>query len=106
MPNAALNAVTAPDQYNPKVATLDTGQWIEHFNLDVANQPIYWQMKQASRPGDGPQMATWQAEVYMLPGSRTIKRRAMTGAQFRAAIPAGQLPAGSSQAVVTLEVVS
>ena len=105
MPNAALNAVTAPDNYTG-ASTIDGGQFIEHFNIDVANQAIYWQMKQASRIGDGPQMATWQAEVQMLPGSRTIKRAAMTGARFRAAIPAASLPAGSTQAIVTLEVVS
>ena len=105
MPNSALNAITAPDAY-ATTSTIDGGQFIDHFNIDVANQAIYWQMKQASRPFDGPQMATWQAEVYMLPGSRTITRPAMTGARFRAATPAASLPAGATQAVVTLEVVS
>ena len=105
MPNATRNAVTAPDDYTQQ-STIDGGQFIDHFNLDVVNQSIYWQMKQASRPGDGPQMATWQAEVYMPPGSRVIRRRALVGARFRAAIPAAQLPAGVTQAIVTLEVIS
>lgn len=105
MPNSALNAVTAPDQY-ATTATLDTGNWIDHFNLDVANQAIYWQMKQASRPGENPQMASWQAEVYMTPGSRSITRPGMTGARFRAATAAASLPSGATQAIVTLEIVS
>lgn len=105
MPNSARNAVTAPDQYSA-ASTLDGGQFIKWFNLDVANQAIYWQAKQVNRIGDNPQMATWQAEVYMTPASRTINRPGLVGARFRAAIAAASLPAGSSQAVVTLEVVS
>lgn len=104
MPNAALNAVAAPDTYTAG-STIDGGQFIEHFNLDVVNSAVYWQYKQASRAGDPPQMATWQAEVYMLPGSRSIWRANMVGARFRAAVPLAQL-GGAMQAVVTLEVVS
>ena len=105
MPNSALNNVTAPDAYAAN-ATLDTGNWIDHVNVDVTNAAIYWQIKQASRPGDAPQMSTWQAEVFMLPGSRVIDRPGITGFRFRGAIPAAQLPAGSSQAQVTAELVT
>lgn len=104
MPNAALNNITAPDAYAQQ-ATLDTGGWVEHINIDVANSAIYWQIKQASRPTDTPGMATWQAEVFMPPGSKSLYRGGVTGIRFRAAVLAAQLPAGTAQAQVTVELV-
>ena len=105
MPNSALNNVTAPDNYSAS-ASIDTGNWLDHINIDVTNSAIYLQIKQASRPGDTPQMSTWQAEVFMIPGSRTINRPGLTGFRFRAATPAAQLPAGASQAQVTAELIT
>lgn len=104
MPNAALNNITAPDQYTG-AATIDTGGWVDWVNLDVVNAAIYWQVKQASRKYDTAAKSTWQAEVFMLPGSRTINRPGITGIRIRAAIALAQLPAGSHQAQVTAEVV-
>ena len=101
--NAALNAVTAPDAYTPS-STLAPGVFLDHFNIDVANQAIYWQPFVAPANGTAG-MAVWGAEVYMPPGSRSITRDYLCGARFRAAIPLASLPAGGKQAVVTLEVV-
>ena len=100
--NAAINNLTAPDAYGP-TSTLDPGNWVHHFNLDVTNQAIYWSIRQASRPTDSPGMAAWGPDVYMLPGSRMIIRPYLVGLRFRAAIPQANLPAGSQQARVTLE---
>jgi hypothetical protein len=96
----ALNAITAPDNYGPG-STIE-GVPIKRINLDVANQAIYWQLK-SSTAGVG---GVWDAtEVFMLPGSRTLLRRAV-GIRIRAAIPAASLPAGAMQAVATVEAVT
>lgn len=105
MPNSALNNITAPDQY-AIAATLDTGNWLDHINIDVVNQAIYWQIKQTSRATDTPQLSTWQAEVFLAPSSRTIDRPGMTAVRIRAATPAASLPVGSSQAQVTVEIIT
>jgi len=99
--NAAINVLTAPDTYTP-ASTLDTGNFVDHFNIDVYNQGIYWSIRQG-HPRQSPGMAQWGPDVYMAPGSRTINRLWLVGMRFRAAIPAAQLPAGTSQAIVTLE---
>lgn len=100
--NAAINALTAPDQYDA-ASTLDTGRFVNWFNIDVYNQAIYWSIKQAA-PRQTPGMAQWGPDIYMGPGSRTIQRVYVAGMRFRAAIKAANLPAGAAQAVVTLEV--
>lgn len=105
---SVINALTAPDAYTP-ASTLDLFTWVRWFNIDVSNQAIYWQLKQA-QPGarnlDDARSTTWTlVEVYMPPGSRSIIRALTAGLKFRAAIPAAQLPAGSKQAVVTVEAV-
>lgn len=105
MPNLAINALTAPDNYTT-ASTIDTGGWVDHFVLDVANQAIFWQMKQINNAPDKPSLSVWQNEVQMFPGSRTISRPGLTGARFRAANTAASLPVGVAQAVVTLEVVT
>lgn len=96
-----INHLTAPDQYTTG-STLDVGRFLDHFNLDVLNQAIYWSVKTAG-PRQTPGMSSWQPEVFMSPGSRTINRLNSSGLRFRAATPAASLPAGSLQAVVTLE---
>jgi len=104
MPNASLNNVTAPDAYT-QAATIDSGMFVDRINLDVANQAIIWQLKESARGGP-PGQASWQAEVLMLPGSRTLTRPFVTGLRFRAATLAANLPAGATQAAVTVELVS
>lgn len=95
-----LNAVTAPDHYTP-AATIQ-GTPIQRIIIDVVNQAIYWQIQDALL-GQG----TWQedAETYMLPGSRVILEPT-TGVRIRAAIPAANLPAGATQAVVTVRAIT
>lgn len=100
----ALNNVTAPDAYST-AATLDNLPYPSWVNLDVANQAIYWQLKQASGPTPMYTEGTWGTEVYMVPGSRTLLRQKMRGIRVRAATPAAQLPAGQAQAQVTVEAV-
>ena len=97
MPNIALNNVTTQDGYTAGT-TLDTPAFQAHANIDVANNSIYWQVKQTNRLGDPPQMATWQAEVFMIPGSRTISRAGMTGLRVRSAV-------AGTNAQVTVELV-
>lgn len=99
--NAAINQLNAPDQYTAG-STLDTGQYVDHFNIDVYNQGIYWSIKQG-QPRQTPGMANWGPDIFMGPGSKTISRLYLTGMRFRAAIPYASLPAGSTRAVVTLE---
>lgn len=100
----ALNAITAPDTVST-ASTLEGEILLDHVNLDVINQAVYWQIKQVAQAGYPPQTATWQPEVFMGPGSRTIDRPGMTGIRVRAAVKAAALPAGSLQAVVTAEAV-
>lgn len=100
----AINNLTAPDAYT-QASTLDNLPDVPSINIDTANQAIYWQVRQVrSRSGLFTE-GTWQEETYMLPGSRSIYRVGIRGFRFRAATPAAQLPAGSSQAQVTAEAV-
>ena len=103
MPSYALNNVTAPDNYTAG-STLDNLPPIDHVNLDVANGGIYWSIKQTNNLTTD-LTGSWQPEVYMLPSSRTITRAGIVGIRVRAAVPAGSLPAGASQAQVTVEAV-
>lgn len=101
MASWALNQVTAPDNY-ADAATLDQLPILDHVNIDVTNQGIYWQVKQTTSL-DPRQGGTWNPEVYMAPGSRTLQRAGMVGLRFRAAIAAAQL--AGTQAIVTVECV-
>lgn len=101
----AINNLTAPDSYSP-ASTLDNLPYPSSVNIDVANQAIFWQVKQVNSPGGLFTEGTWQEETFMLPGSRSIYRTGIRGFRFRAAVPAAQLPAGSSQASVTAEAVT
>lgn len=95
-----LNAITAPDSYTP-LATIQ-GPLFQRFVIDVINQPIFWEIQ--SMVGAS---GVWEenAETYMLPGSRVILEPAR-GIRVRAAIPAGQIPAGQAQASVTIRAIT
>lgn len=100
----AINNLTAPDSYTTQSTLLNLPD-ITSINLDVANNAIYWQVQQvASRSGLFTE-ATWQEATFMLPGSRSIYRPGIRGFRFQAATPAAQLPAGATQAQVTVEAV-
>lgn len=100
-PSEVLNRITAPDAYT--VAATIQGTQISRVIFDVANQAIFWQLMKAS---GGLPVGDWEAvETYMLPGSRVITRPGIVGVRVRAALPLAQIPAGSFQAVVTVEAV-
>lgn len=103
MPNDAINALTAPDAATAASTLGPAPVLYDHVNIDVANQAIFWQHAEASDP-TRPQSASWQAPVYMTPGSRSISRANLAGFRFWAAIPAAQLGT-ATQAVVTAEAV-
>ena len=98
----ALNLLTAPDNYTP-AATIE-GVPIHRVLLDVANQAIYWNLKLTAGGVPGGQ---WDGtEVLMFPGSKQIIRPGIVGVRVRALNPAASIPAGSFQAVVTVEAVT
>jgi hypothetical protein len=101
----AINALTAPDNYSPS-STLDNLPFPSSINIDTANQSIYWQIRQVVSPSGLFTEGTWQEETYMLPGSRSLYRPGIRGFRFRAATPAGSLPTGQFQSVVTVEAVT
>lgn len=103
MPSYALNNLTAPDQYTA-ASTLDGLPVLDHVNLDVLNQPIFWSIKQTNDLTTD-MSGAWQPEVFMAPGSRTITRAGVVGVRVRAAVPASSLPAGIGGAQVTVEAV-
>lgn len=101
MPSYALNNLTAPDAYT-QASTLYPLPVLDHINLDVANQAIYWSICETNALTSDLSGA-WQPEVFMAPGSRTIVRPNMIGIRVRAAVRASQLPVGQPQAQVTAE---
>lgn len=112
MSSWALNNITAPDNYTsgPGGSTLDNLPVIDHVNIDVTNSSIFWQLKLAQLTGYAPTesletLGQWDTEVFMFPGSKTIDRPGIVGVRVRAAVPLASLPAGASQAQVTVEAV-
>lgn len=97
----ALNNITAPDSYTP-AATLLNLNGVTRINIDVTNQGIYWQLQRATGTGLFTE-GSWDQEVFMANGSRSLFRTGITGVRIRAATPAASLPSGSSQAQVTVE---
>ena len=97
----ALNNITAPDAYGP-ASTLQNLNGVTRINVDVTNQAIYWQMQRSTGTGLFTE-GSWDTEVFMAPGSRSLFRTGVTGFRFRAATLAANLPAGGSQAQVTVE---
>jgi hypothetical protein len=104
MPSWALNNVTAPDAYT-QAATLDNLPFPAKLNIDVMNQAVYWQLRQAAGTGLWSE-GTWGQEIFMIPGSRSIIRAGVRGIRIRAAVLAANLPAGQLQAQVTVEAVA
>lgn len=102
MSSWALNNITAPDAYT-SASTLENLPYPGRINIDVFNQGIYWQLKQSTSTTALSTEGTWGQEVYMAPGSRMLARRGVRGIRIRAAIKAANLPAGGSQAQVTVE---
>lgn len=100
----AINNLTAPDSYSVQSTLLNLPD-ITSINLDVANAAIYWQVQQVVARSGMYTEATWQEATFMLPGSRSIYRPGIRGFRFQAAVPLAQLPAGTSQAQVTVEAV-
>lgn len=103
MPSFPINNLTAPDQYGV-TSTLYPLPLIDHINLDVTNGGIFWSIAQTNDLATE-MSGAWQPEVFMGPGSRTISRENVVGVRFRAAVAAANLPAGSTQAQVTVEAV-
>lgn len=103
VPSFPLNNITAPDQY-AAASTLYPLPLIDHINLDVSNQAIYWSIAQTNDLTTE-MSGSWQSEVYMVPGSRTIAREGVVGVRVRAATPAASLPSDAAQAQVTVEAV-
>lgn len=97
----ALNNITAPDAYSP-ASTLLNLNGVTRINIDVTNQGIYWQLQRSTGSGLFTE-GSWDQEVFMANGSRSLFRAGVTGVRVRAAVPAASLPAGSSQAQVTVE---
>ena len=100
--NYALNNVTAPSNAPTQASTLAIGVFVDHFNIDVSNAAIYWQLQGVKQQSDPPQMADWSqyAYVQMIPGSRSIARQGVTGIRFYAVVAAA-----TPQAIVTIEAV-
>jgi len=103
VPSYMLNNITAPDSYASS-STLDNLPVCDHVNLDVQNGGIYWSIKQTNDLTTDLSGA-WQPEVFMATGSRSLSRSGVVGIRVRAAVPAAQLPSGTSQAQVTVEAV-
>lgn len=103
MPSYAINNLTAPDQYT-QAGTLSPLPLLDHVNLDVANAAIYWSINQTNALTTD-LSGSWQPEVFMLPGSRTLARVGMVGIRVRAAVKAANLPTGQPQAQVTVEAI-
>jgi hypothetical protein len=103
VPSFPINNLTAPDQYTA-ASSLYPLPILDHINIDVTNQGIYWQLAETN-PLTTDLSGSWQPEVFMSPGSRTITRAAVVGVRFRAATAAASLPAGGAQAQVTVEAI-
>lgn len=97
----ALNLVTAPDAYSAQSTV--SGHLFPRIIIDVNNQGIYRQLQVTY---SGSSVGVWEdTEVFQGPGSKELRRSNVTGIRFRAAVKAANLPAGSTQAVVTIEAV-
>lgn len=96
-----LNNVTAPDNAPTLASTIDGTVPYSRALIDVQNAAIYWQAK----VGDGRSAADWTpaSGVFMVPGSRRAPVSGkIYGFRFWAAVPTAQIPAGGTQAQVTV----
>lgn len=103
MPNASINKLTAPDAFTT-ASTIAPGRAVDHINISVSNQGIFWQLFEYTQPQSA-RAGYNTSEVFMPPGSVTIDREGICGIRVRAAIAAASLPAGQAQAVVSVEAV-
>jgi hypothetical protein len=99
-----INNVTAPDSAPNTASTKDGVPPCSRAIIDVSNAAIYWQAK----VGNSPNMADWTpvGGSFMSPGSRRAPvSGTIYGFRFWAAVPLAQLPAGQTQAQVTVTLV-
>lgn len=96
--SAALNNVTAPDEYTP-AATLFCPKTVR-VRLQVNNQAIYWQ-RGVQQPGGGVEFPASAPEEFQPPGAVVFEEECDL-IRVRAAIPAASLPLGIKQAQVTI----
>jgi hypothetical protein len=94
--SAALNNVTAPDEYDATslLLCLNTAR----VRLQVFNQGIYWRRGFSPPGGQG---VWWEPEEFVAPNVFSLNERC-DYLQFRAAIPASEIPEGQNQAQVTI----
>lgn len=101
-----INNVTAPDNNPTRLSTLDNLPFLDHININVVNAAIYYQIKSADPHVANDTWGVWQPPIFFLPSQQSLYRVGAIGVRFYAAITAALLPAGSSQAQVTIEAVS
>jgi len=96
-----LNNVIAPDNAPTAASTIDGTVPYSRAVVDVYNAAIYWQAK----VGDSRTVADWSPPhgVFMGVGSRRAPVSGRVyGFRFWAAVPKASLPAGGTQAQVTV----
>lgn len=96
--SAALNNITAPDEYAEPDVAMSVGA--REIMLLVNNQAIYWQR------GHGPPGGAieWnEPEEFLPPNSYVFDRYTCDAVRVRAAVPAGELPPGAKPAQVTVK---
>jgi hypothetical protein len=94
----ALNNATTADTYTP-ANTLQNLPFPTRVNIDVSNAAIYWQLQRAAGATGLSTEGTWQQEVFMTAGSRSLYRSGIRGVRVRSAV-------AGVPAQVTLEAVS
>lgn len=95
--SASLNKVTAPDDYSQAVILSCPNA--ARVRIQVFNQGIFWR-RGFQHPGGGG-VSYPEPEESLAPGLYSFAEDC-DQVQVRAAVPAAQLPAGASQAVVSL----
>ena len=95
--SAALNNVTAPDDYSAG-ATLSCPGSVR-VRLQIFNQGIYWR-RGFSRPGGGG-VDFNEPEEFLAPGVFSLDE-VCDAIAVRAAVPAAEIPAEEKQAQVTI----
>lgn len=94
--SGALNNVTAPDTYTA-ASTLSCAA-TARVRLQINNQAIYWKRGHQNAGGGG---VFYEPEEFILPGLYSLEELCDVVA-IRAATPLAQIPAGGTQAQVTL----
>jgi hypothetical protein len=93
----ALNNITTADAYSA-ANTLANLPFPSRVNIDVSNAAIYWQLQQAASVTGLSTEGTWQQEIFMTSGSRSLFRSGIRGVRVRSAV-------GGTPAQVTVEAV-